>query len=198
MGRAYSHKLMVITNGDKSPAQESRFEVEIIRELKKQTELSFNKLYLSYSSMLLGVILKLVSSREIAEDILQETFIKIWRSMDLYDADKGRLFTWMSCLARNTAKDYLKGKNFAKSTKNDDIDSVYKKLNSSHYFRYNTDIIGLRDLVAVLSDSQKQILDMVYFQGYTQVEVSDKLRIPLGTVKSKIRLAVKELRCYFE
>ena len=197
MDRVYGHKLMVITNGDKTPGQKDCFEVEIVRELKKQTELSFNKLYLGYASLLLGVILKLVSSREIAEDILQETFIKIWRSIDLYDADKGRLFTWMSCLARNTAKDYLKGKNFAKSIKNDDIDSVHAQVNDSYYFRYNTDIIGLRDLVAVLSDSQKQILNLVYFQGYTQVEVSHELHIPLGTVKSKIRLAVKELRCYF-
>lgn len=197
MDRAYSHKFMVITNGDNNPGQKDCFEVEIVRELKKQTELSFNKLYLNYASLLLGVILKLVSSREVAEDILQETFIKIWRSIDQYDADKGRLFTWMSCLARNTAKDYLKGKNFAKSIRNDDIDSVYTQVNHSHYFRYNTDIIGLRDLVAVLSESQKQILNLVYFQGYTQVEVSHKLHIPLGTVKSKIRLAVKELRCYF-
>lgn len=197
MDREYSHKFMVIANGDKNPRHKGCIEIEIIRELKKQTELSFNKLHLNYSSMLLGVILKLVSSREIAEDILQETFIKIWRSIDLYDADKGRLFTWMSCLARNTAKDYLKGKNFAKSIRNDHIDSVFAQVNDFYYFRYNTDIIGLRDLVAVLSESQKQIVNMVYFQGYTQVEVSDELCIPLGTVKSKIRLAVKELRCYF-
>ncbi|KIO77200.1 hypothetical protein TH53_10985 [Pedobacter lusitanus] len=188
---------MVIANGDQNPGQRDSFDVEIVRELKKQTQQSFNKLYLRYASLLFGVILKLVPSREAAEDILQETFVKIWKSIDQYDADKGRLFTWMSCLARNTAKDYLKGKNFAKSSKNDDIDSVYAQVNDAHYFRYNTDIIGLRELIAVLSDSQKQIVNMVYFQGYTQVEVSDELHIPLGTVKSKIRLAVKALRYYF-
>ncbi|MBB6272053.1 RNA polymerase sigma-70 factor (ECF subfamily) [Pedobacter cryoconitis] len=198
MDRTCDHKIMVIANGDKSPGRKDCAELEIVGELKKQTELSFNKLYLGYASLLLGVILKLVPSREVAEDILQETFIKIWKSIDQYDADKGRLFTWMSCLARNTAKDYLKGKNFAKSIKNDDIDSVYTQVNNSHYCRYNTDIIGIRELIAVLSDSQKQILNLIYFQGYTQVEVSDELHIPLGTVKSKIRIAVKVLRCYFE
>ncbi|QNK61288.1 RNA polymerase sigma factor [Pedobacter sp. PAMC26386] len=197
MNRASNHKILAIPHGDKSLGQKECFEVEIVRALKKQSESSFNRLYLNYASMLLGVILKFVPSRENAEDILQETFIKIWKSIDQYDAEKGRLFTWMACLARNTAKDYLKGKNFAKSIKNDDIDSVYAKVNDFHYFRYNTDTIGVRDLVTLLSESQKQILDLVYFQGYTQLEASDELHIPLGTVKSKIRLAVKELRCYF-
>ncbi|AMP99288.1 RNA polymerase sigma-70 factor [Pedobacter cryoconitis] len=197
MNRSYSHKIMVIASKDKVSVQRGSSEREIVLELKMQNRLSFNRLYVAYASVLLGVISKLVSSREVAEDILQETFIKIWKSIGQFDEEKGRLFTWMACLARNTAKDYLKGKNFAKSIRNDDIDSVYSKVNDFHYFRYNTDVIGVRELMGVLSDSQKQILNLVYFQGYTQLEVSDKLHIPLGTVKSKIRLAVKELRCYF-
>lgn len=197
MNRANSQKIMVVATGDKVSVRRDFFEREIVLELKAQNQLSFNRLYLKYASMLLGVISKLVSSREVAEDILQDTFIKIWKSIDQYDEEKGRLFTWMACLARNTAKDYLKGKNFAKSIRNDDIDSMYSKINDFHYSRYNIDVIGLRELMGVLSDSQKQILNLVYFQGYTQLEVSDKLHIPLGTVKSKIRLAVKELRCYF-
>ena len=188
---------MVVASEDKVSVQKDLFEREMVLELKEQNQLSFNRLYMNYASMLLGVISKMVSSREVAEDILQETFIKIWKSIDQYDEEKGRLFTWMACLARNTAKDYLKGKNFAKSIRNDDIDSVYSRINDFHYFRYNTDVIGLRELMGELSDSQKQIINLVYFQGYTQLEVADKLHIPLGTVKSKIRQAVKELRGYF-
>lgn len=197
MDRAYSQKIMVVASEDKVSVQKDFFEREMVLELKAQNQLSFNRLYMNYASILLGVISKMVSSREVAEDILQETFIKIWKSINQYDEEKGRLFTWMACLARNTAKDYLKGKNFAKSIRNDDIDSVYSKINDFHYFRYNTDVIGLRELMGVLSDSQKQIINLVYFQGYTQLEVADKLHIPLGTVKSKIRQAVKELRGYF-
>ena len=197
MNRAANSKIQMDTISEKVLVPGDCSDSRIVMELKAKTETSFSRLYVNYASMLLGVILKVVSSREVAEDILQETFIKIWKSIDQYDPDKGRLFTWMACLARNSAIDYLRGKNFAKSSKNDDLESVLSQVNNANYFRYNTDVIGIKELISTLSDSQKQILNLVYFQGYTQVEVSDKLHIPLGTVKSKIRLAVKELRCYF-
>ena len=173
------------------------FEGKLLIELKERKSISFRKLYTLYSSSLLGIIMRVIPSTEIAEDILQDTFVKIWKSIDLYDANKGKLFTWMSSLARNSAIDYRRGKSFAKSCKNEDIDSVFSQVDLFHPVRYNTDAIGVREMMCVLSEPQKQVLDLVYFHGYTQAEVSDELQIPLGTVKSRIRLAVKELRIYF-
>lgn len=173
------------------------FEGKLLVELKQRKGISFRKLYTLYSASLLGIIMRVIPSTEIAEDILQDTFIKIWKSIDLYDANKGKLFTWMSSLARNSAIDYRRGKSFAKSCKNEDIDSVFSQVDNFHPVRYNTDAIGVREMMRVLSEPQKQVLDLVYFHGYTQAEVSDELQIPLGTVKSRIRLAVKELRIYF-
>jgi RNA polymerase sigma factor (sigma-70 family) len=173
-------------------------EHRLLGALKTQSSLSFRKLYKMYASSLLGIIIRIVPNREIAEDILQDTFVKIWRSIDLYDPAKAKLFTWMASLARNTAIDYTRGKSFLNSTKNDDIDSVFSKIDLSHQVRDQTDMIGLKELMGVLTDSQKTIIDMVYFHGYTQAEVSEVLQIPLGTVKSKIRIAVKVLRCYFK
>ncbi len=103
----------------------------------------------------------------------------------------------MARLARNSAIDYKRGKTFAKSSRNEDIDSVYSQVDHFHHVTDQTDLIGIRELMCVLTASQKQILDLIYFHGYTQAEVSDELQIPLGTVKSKIRLAVRELRLYF-
>lgn len=173
------------------------FEGKLLLDLKARNSVSFKKLYKMYSGALLGIILRVVPAREIAEDILQDTFIKIWKSLDLYDADRGKLFTWMASLARNSAIDYKRGKTFSNSTKNEDIDSVFSQIDDYYQVNDKTDMIGVRELMSVLSESQKQIIDMVYFHGYTQAEVSDELQIPLGTVKSKIRIAVKILRCYF-
>jgi RNA polymerase sigma-70 factor (ECF subfamily) len=172
-------------------------EVKFIRDLQDRDNISFRQLYRLYSSPLLGIILRVVPAREIAEDILQDSFVKIWKSIDTFDPEKGKLFTWMARLARNSAIDYKRGKTFSKSTRNEDIDSVFCQVDSYHYVPDRTDSIGVRELMCVLTASQKQILDLVYFHGYTQAEVSDELQIPLGTVKSKIRLAVKELRLYF-
>ena len=172
-------------------------EDKFVRDLQDRNNLSFRRLYHLYSSPLLGIILRVVPAREIAEDILQDSFVKIWKSIDTFDPEKGKLFTWMARLARNSAIDYKRGKTFSKSTRNEDIDSVFCQVDTYHYVPDRTDSIGVKELMCVLTASQKQILDLVYFHGYTQAEVSDELQIPLGTVKSKIRPAVKELRGYF-
>jgi RNA polymerase sigma factor (sigma-70 family) len=172
-------------------------EHRLLGALKSHSSLSFMKLYKMYASSLLGIIIRIVPNREVAEDILQDTFVKIWKSIDLYDPTKAKLFTWMASLARNTAIDYKRGKYFLNSTKNDDIDAVFSRIDLSYQVKDQTDMIGIRELMGVLTESQKTIIDMVYFNGYTQAEVSELLQIPLGTVKSKIRIAIKSLRCYF-
>lgn len=195
---AANYKLVqTVTSYCDDPACSSCFEGKFLQGLQERNSLSFRKLYLMHSSSLLGIIMRIVPAREIAEDILQESFVKIWKSINLYDPEKGKLFTWMARLARNSAIDYKRGKTFLKSIRNEDLDSAFSKVDQFHHVSDKTDSIGVRELMCVLTASQKQILDLVYFHGYTQAEVSDELQIPLGTVKSKIRLAVKELRHYF-
>ncbi|HEY0175873.1 MAG TPA: RNA polymerase sigma factor [Pedobacter sp.] len=179
------------------PEGRNCFEDKFLRNLQERDNLSFRRLYTLHAASLLGVIMRVVPAREIAEDILQDSFVKIWKSIDSFNPDKGKLFTWMARLARNSAIDYKRGKTCAKSSRNEDIDSLYSQIDYFHQVPDQTDAIGIRELMCVLTVSQKQILDLVYFHGYTQAEVSDELQIPLGTVKSKIRLAVKELRNYF-
>jgi RNA polymerase sigma factor (sigma-70 family) len=172
-------------------------ERRLLLDLRERDGISFRRLYLSYSASLLGIILRVVPAREIAEDILQDTFIKIWKSLDTYDPQKARLFTWMARMARNSAIDYKRGKSFAKSVLNEDMDSAFSQVERFHQVHESIDTIGVRELVHQLPPSQQEVLSLVYFQGYTQAEVSDELQMPLGTVKSKIRLAVKALRICF-
>ena len=170
---------------------------ELLAQLKKGEELSLYKLYQMYAGPLLGIIIKFIKYDDLAEDVLQETFVKIWKSIDKYDPEKGRLFTWMARIARNTAIDYLRGQACAKILKTTDIDVASPNVDKRNYVSYNTDTIGIKELINVLPQAQKQILDLVYFQGYTQLEVSDRLQIPLGSVKSKIRYAILVLRAHF-
>lgn len=179
------------------PGCHNCFEDKFLMDLQQRDSLSFRRLYMLHGASLLGIIMRVVPAREIAEDILQDSFVKIWKSINTFDPGKGKLFTWMARLARNCAIDYKRGKTFAKSSRNEDIDSVYSQVDHFHHVPDQTDTIGVRELMCVLTASQKQILDLIYFHGYTQAEVSDELQIPLGTVKSKIRLAVRELRLYF-
>lgn len=173
-------------------------ERDLIEQIKTGNNLCLYQLYNMYAPSLLGIILKVIKFDDIAEDVLQESFVKIWKSIHKYDPDKGKLFTWMAKVARNTAIDYVRGQACAKCLKTTEIDVATFHVDKHNSVHYNTDTIGIRELINVLPQSQKQILDLVYFQGYTQLEVSDRLQMPLGSVKSKIRYAILMLRGHFK
>ncbi|RZL32622.1 MAG: sigma-70 family RNA polymerase sigma factor [Pedobacter sp.] len=187
----------------------SKFEVEdqklifhkedaLIIGLKNGDKRAIEKLYKMYAGSLMGIISRIVKFDEIAEDILQDTFVKIWKSIAQYDESKGRLFTWMANLAKNAAIDQVRSKNYANYSKTDDLTDVKTEvLDRNSNVSFNTETIGMKQLMKHLKPDQQNILDLVYFEGYTQMEVSEYLNIPLGTVKTKIRLSILTLRKYF-
>ncbi len=150
-----------------------------------------------YSGSLFGVISRIVVHTEVAEDILQETFLKIWNSSDNYDASKGRLFTWMMNIARNLAIDKLRSKDFKNAGKNHNLENNVDFIDAQKETTFNADVIGLKDMVTALKPEFTNVLDMVYFKGYTHVEAAEELDLPLGTVKTRIRMAIMELRKHF-
>lgn len=172
-------------------------EDDLVRALKGQETIAIQALYDMYSAALLGVISRIIQQSEVAEDLLQETFIKIWNSADSYDSSKGRLFTWMINVARNLAIDKLRSKDFRNATKNQDIENNVDFIDSQKKVTFNADTLGLRDMVTALKPEFNDVLDMVYFKGYTHVEAAEELNLPLGTVKTRIRMAIMELRKHF-
>lgn len=179
----------------KKPVKDT--ETELVQQLVSGNTHGLERLYNSYSAALLGIITRIVKQPDLAEDVLQETFVKIWKSISQYDATKGRLFTWMARLARNKAIDHVRSRGELNSLKNDDLSDFTNEVNELYQIHYNPEIIGLRQLMEVLTPEQSKILDMVYFQGYTQLEVSEVLNIPIGTVKTRIRFSIKVLRSFF-
>jgi RNA polymerase sigma factor (sigma-70 family) len=160
--------------------------------LKQRQQPAFNYLYDHYSASLYSVILSIVPDKELANDVLQEVFIKIWRQIDTYDTNKGRLFTWMLNVARNASIDIVRSKNFQQSQQNRELtESVYEAGGSTHT---DIDKIGLRKIVHKLKEDYKVLVELSYFQGYTQDEISKMLSIPLGTVKTRLRTALIQLK----
>lgn len=160
--------------------------------LKQRQQPAFNYLYDHYSASLHSVILSIVPDKELANDVLQEVFIKIWRQIDTYDTNKGRLFTWMLNVARNASIDIVRSKNFQQSQQNRELtESVYEAGGSTHT---DIDKIGLRKIVHKLKEDYKVLVELSYFQGYTQDEISKMLSIPLGTVKTRLRTALIQLK----
>ena len=165
--------------------------------MKSQDTLAIQALYDMYSVALLGVISRVIQHTEVAEDLLQETFIKIWNSAGSYDNSKGRLFTWMMNIARNLSIDKLRSKDFKNSNKNQDIENNVDFIDAQKEITFNADLLGIKDLVTSLKPEFKTVLDLVYFKGYTHVEAAEELELPLGTVKTRIRMGIMELRKNF-
>ncbi len=149
-------------------------------------------MYDHYSGSLYSVIVSIVPDRELANDLLQEVFVKIWRQIESYDNAKGRLFTWMLNVARNASIDAVRSKNFQQSQQNRELtENVYDEAGS---MQTNTDKIGLRKIVHKLKDDYRVLVELSYFEGYTQDEISKMLKIPLGTVKTRLRSALIQLK----
>ncbi len=167
-------------------------EDELVMLLKKRQPQAFEYLYNNYSAALYAVILSIVPNKELANDTLQEVFLKIWRQIESYDDTKGRLFTWMMNVARNASIDILRSKTYQNNLQNRQLtDNVYELTAG---INPNTDKIGLRKIVHLLKDDYKVLIELSYFQGYTQEEISKILEIPLGTVKTRLRTALIQLR----
>ncbi|MFT3981776.1 MAG: sigma-70 family RNA polymerase sigma factor [Ferruginibacter sp.] len=168
-------------------------EEELIAALQMRSEAAFSLLYDNYSGALNGVIMRMVNDMQLAEDILQEAFIKIWNNFKQYDAGKGRLFTWMVNIARNLTIDTLRSKGYRKQQKVSGDEYAVTNYGEQD----NTgkiDGIGMDKRLSALKPEYKKLVDLAYYSGFTQEEISKQLDIPLGTVKTRLRSAIMELR----
>jgi RNA polymerase sigma factor (sigma-70 family) len=168
-------------------------EGELLEMLRRQDRKAFNYLYDNYSDALYGVVLKVVRTEETAQDLLQEIFVKIWKNIAQYDASKGRLFTWMLNIARNTSIDYLR----VNRLEIQDIDSAVYSVEQNQTIYEDLSGKELREIVSQLKPEQQTLIEMVYWGGYTHEEAAQRLEMPLGTVKTRVRSALRDLRKFF-
>ena len=169
-------------------------EHELVASLLRKDQEAFSYLYQHYSAALYGVIKQIVGDAELSNDVLQETFVNIWRRIDLYDETKGRLFTWMLNIARNAAIDKTRSKGFQQSQRQIPLDGEVVQTS----IRPGIDDYGLKKLILKLKDEQRLLIDLSYFQGYTHEQIATALHIPLGTVKTRIRSALTQLRALLQ
>ncbi len=179
-----------------SQIKHSITEEELVERLRAQDTKAVSMLYDMYSATLYGVILQIVKVEETAEDVLQESFVKIWNSFQSYDASKGRLFTWMINICRNQSIDKIRSKQHRVSLKTKEIPASPKADFGSDSFK--PDHIGVREITEKLHPDQKQIIDLMYFEGMTQSEIAEEYNLPLGTVKTRARSAIKVLGKLFK
>ena len=166
-------------------------EYELVAALRQKENQAFSYLYDHYSGALYGIINQIVADTELSNDVLQETYVNIWRRIDTYDASRGRLFTWMLNIARNAAIDKTRSKGFQQSQRQISLDDGEM---IPAIVRPGVDDLGLKKMILKLKDEQRLLIDLSYFQGFTHEQIAKALDIPLGTVKTRIRSALTQLR----
>lgn len=160
--------------------------------LRQRNENAFSYLYDNYSGALFGIVNGIITDKDTANDVLQNVFVNIWKKIDSYDPSRGRLFTWMLNIARNAAIDELRSKAYRDTQKNLPISDQAEIAGA--VTGPAVDDVGLKKVLGRLKGELRVLVDMSYFQGFTHEEISKALNIPLGTVKTRIRSALIQLR----
>ncbi len=165
----------------------------IVDGLRRKDEQALSAAIDRYGGMVYGVVLRIVRSQELAQELTQEVFLKAWKHADRFDSHKGKLSTWLLNIARNAAIDATRSKSFRKNQKTDPLEfSVHSNEHPST--QLSTDTIGLDTFLERIEEDCRHVLELAYFQGMTHREIEQALGVPLGTVKTRIRRGLQQLR----
>lgn len=166
-------------------------EEKIVALLQQRDVKGIELLYDHYANMVFGLIYKIVKSDDVADLVLQDTFLKVWDKIDAYNKYRGRFLTWVLNVAKNTAIDMLRSKQYRESSK---LTSLEELPGRPAKTEIQVDYIGVKEIINRLDEKYRVIIELIYFNGYTYAEAAEELAIPLGTIKSRVRKAFSELR----
>ena len=167
---------------------------DLIQQFQQKDKIAFEKLYTMYAENICGVINTIIQNPERAEELCQDVFVKIWEKSDSYNPTKGRFFTWILNIARNTAIDELRSKTHKNQKKNLHVHSLVGIFEKREDLNSKVDTIGIQTLLKGLKEKCMLLIDLLYYKGYTQKEVAKELNTPIGTIKTRIRSCISEIR----
>lgn len=171
---------------------------ELMKRIAAKDEEALKQLYDHYEKPIYSFAYRMVRDAMMSEEIVQELFLRIWHTAERFDGAQGKLTSWMFTLTRNITIDLLRKKRSRTPQAMAEPDQLEFVADE----RMNTELnvekkwVGEQVKAALddLNEDQKKVVEWIYYQGYTHQEVSDMHAIPLGTVKSRVRLAMKQLQ----
>lgn len=177
-------------------------EREWMEQVQSGSRDALRKLYDRFKHILTGMIYKILRNREETEDLLQEIFVQAWQKADQYDPGRGSVYSFLATMARNKAIDRTRSRAFKNSKKDDHVinDDEYsfnlstENPNPEESMELTERAISVRKALAELNEKEREVLYISYFHGLSQSEISDKIEIPLGTVKYRMRQGMIKLR----
>lgn len=177
-------------------------EREWMAEVQSGSKASLKKLYDRFKHILYGMIYKILRNKEEAEDLLQEIFVQAWNKANQYDPERGTVYSFLATMARNKAIDKTRSRAFKDRKKDDYVinDDEYSfnlsvdNPNPQESIELTERAVIVREALAELNEKEREVLYISYFHGLSQTEISEKIKLPLGTVKYRMRQGMIKLR----
>ena len=176
-------------------AEGRAYDLQLALRLKERDEHALAELYDRYAALAFTLALRILSDRETAEDVVQECFLSVWRNASGFDPDRSSFRTWFVTIVRNRSFDKLRSRaaqprispeaEIADHPAADDVAATVSR---------NLTAERVRQGLAVLPDEQRRTLELAYYGGLTQSEIAERMGVPLGTVKGRVRMATSKLR----
>jgi RNA polymerase sigma-70 factor (ECF subfamily) len=169
----------------------------LVAAIARRQQEAFEQLYERYQTMVYHLALKILNSRESAEEVVHDVFWQVWREAARYDAQRGKVGAWLATLARSRAIDALRARR-GNPAAEDDIDerpvATDSADNPEEVVSLEQRALLVRDALDSLPPDQRAALELAFFGGLTHIEVAERLAEPLGTIKTRIRAAMLRLR----
>src|SRR5215208_1241842 len=173
---------------------------DLISMVEASDSEAFATLYDRHSRAAFSLAYRMIGDRQAAEDLAQDAFLKVWRGAGSYRAERGSVRTWILSIVHNRGIDQLRSHASRRRTQ-ERVEASAPRSQPSEAFAEtwrNSQRDQLREALNTLPAEQLKILELVYFSGYTHVEISELVDVPLGTMKGRMRLGLKKMRDYFE
>jgi RNA polymerase sigma-70 factor (ECF subfamily) len=177
------------------PKRAQEDDVALLKAIAARNEAALAALYDRYRAILFGLLIRILNNREEAEDVLQEVFLQVWRKATDFDENRGRPFTWLVTLARSRGIDRLRTLASRERVAEAGAKEVSEGISDAATDAFKSEQRGLvTKALSQLPDEQKRPLMLAYFDGLTQSEIAARLDAPLGTVKTRMRTGLMNLR----
>jgi len=177
---------------------EEQADIQLIARVAHKDSVALQLLYERYERPIYTFAYRIVKDTMLAEEVVQELFLRLWNAAAKYDPTQGKLSSWMFTLTRNIAIDGLRRRQARTAQQVVESEQLNRTADeeADTATAVEASMIGeqVREAMRQLGPDQHQVVELIYFEGYTQQEVSERYNIPLGTVKSRVRLAMKALK----
>jgi RNA polymerase sigma-70 factor (ECF subfamily) len=168
-------------------------DIELMKRVAAQDQSAFRALYQQYGKMVYSLAYRILQNATLAEEVTQDTFLKVWQQRTRWDPEKGMLRNWLLTIAHFTAIDRLRKERRQPNLHPDSIEDMEEMLSSRSDSRWQEGT-ALRMLLTQLPTEQAALIDLAFFRGMTHSEIASETHIPLGTVKTRLRSGLHRLR----